>query len=263
MEKSSPLDRKVMGKSIWEWMQVFIVPLAIAVFTIVFSIVQSCSLQQTENQRAQDTMLQAYLDQMSHLLLEKGLRTSPQESEVRTLARARTLAVLERLDADRKTLVMQFLVEAQLIQNVEGRGPIISLGQLNVFDQSGESGIDLSGVDLSHANLSGANLLAVNLSGADMTLADLTNADLTTGHLNDANLSGANLSGAVMIAADLSNANLSSANLKGAQLGQADLAGANLSRACLVDARGVTKEGLEQQTFSLEGARMPDASKCR
>jgi hypothetical protein len=40
-------------------------------------------------QRAQDEALQAYLDQMSSLLLEKDLRASEEVSEVRTLARAR------------------------------------------------------------------------------------------------------------------------------------------------------------------------------
>ena len=71
------LDRKRRGdKSIWEWMEVFIVLFAIALFTTVFSVVQCCSQQQIESQRAQDAALQAYLDQMSRLLLEKDLRNS-------------------------------------------------------------------------------------------------------------------------------------------------------------------------------------------
>src|SRR5918997_7015992 len=78
-------------------------------------------------QRAQHEALQAYLDQMSTLLLEKDLRNSEEDSEVRTLARARTLTVLRRLDPNRKSAVMQFLVEAELIQRGEGRGPIIRI----------------------------------------------------------------------------------------------------------------------------------------
>src|SRR5918998_6855822 len=42
-------------------------------------------------QRAQDEALQAYLSQMSSLLLEKDLRASAGESEVRSIARARTV----------------------------------------------------------------------------------------------------------------------------------------------------------------------------
>ncbi len=40
-------------------------------------------------QRAQDEALQAYLEQMSALLLKKDLRSPDEDSEVRTLARAR------------------------------------------------------------------------------------------------------------------------------------------------------------------------------
>ena len=54
---------------------------------------------------------------MSALLLVKDLRNSEEDSEVRTLARARTLTVLGRLGPGRKTAVMQFLVEAELIQS--------------------------------------------------------------------------------------------------------------------------------------------------
>ena len=48
-------------------------------------------------QQAQNDSLQTYLDQMGMLLLEKDLRSSKEDSEVRTLARARTLTVLGRL----------------------------------------------------------------------------------------------------------------------------------------------------------------------
>src|SRR3712207_2224724 len=107
-------------------------------------------------QRAQDEALQAYLDQMSSLLLEKDLRASEEENEVRTLARERALTVLGRLDPSRKAAVMQFLVEAELVQRVEGgRGPIISLADA-----------DLSEADLSEADLSNADLNAANLNSA-------------------------------------------------------------------------------------------------
>jgi uncharacterized protein YjbI with pentapeptide repeats len=80
---------------------------------------------------------------MGTLLLERDLRTSDEDSEVRTLARARTLTALERLDPSRKTPLMQFLVEADLVEGVDGRDPIIAL-----------RGADLRGADLSGAYLS-------------------------------------------------------------------------------------------------------------
>src|SRR5215208_6048388 len=60
-------------------------------------------------QRAQDEALQAYLSQIGSLLLEGDLRASKKGSDVRTLARARTLTALETLDPSRKTAVVQFL----------------------------------------------------------------------------------------------------------------------------------------------------------
>ena len=112
-------------------------------------------------QRAQDEALQAYFDQMSALLLEKDLRDSGADSEVSTLARARTLTMLGRLDPSRKKAVMQFLVEAELVQKVDDRGPIIRL----------------SGANLSDADLRDADLLLADLRGADLRAADLSTAE--------------------------------------------------------------------------------------
>jgi uncharacterized protein YjbI with pentapeptide repeats len=180
---------------------------------------------------------------MSTLLLERNLRRSEEDSEVRTLARARTLTVLGRLDPDRKTAVMQFLVEAELVQSVKGREPLISL-----------SGADLSGAkkdpkDLSIVgDLRGSLLSDADISYADLRGANLRNADLHFAELSGALLSSANLSGADLGAADLSGAYLRGTNLRNADLrgvfavprfaeGRgADLSDANLSGALLSDA---------------------------
>jgi hypothetical protein len=170
-QQSKPWTLKEFGgKPVWEWMQLLIVPLALAVIGLLFEMQQADrqrALEQQQaaledrrakaerelaEQRAQDEALQAYLDQMSSLLLEKDLRESAVDSEMRTLARARTLTVLGRLDPSRRTAVMEFLLEAELVQRVEGRGPIIRL-----------NGADLRGANLNDANLSGAVLFDANL----------------------------------------------------------------------------------------------------
>jgi hypothetical protein len=172
-------------KTLWDWLQLCIVPVVLAGFGYMFTVQQDARQQQIEDkraqqaqkienqraeaerelavQRAQDEALQAYLDQMSGLLLERNLRASEENSEVRTLARVRTLTVLERLDPGRKTAVMQFLVEANLVQRVDGRDPIISL----------------MGSDLSEANLLFADLSEADLSGANLRRArGVTNEEL-------------------------------------------------------------------------------------
>jgi uncharacterized protein YjbI with pentapeptide repeats len=255
------------GKTLWDLLQLLIVPLVLVGIGLLFEMQQAERQQALEEQqqalesrraeaerelaeqRAQDEALQAYLDQMSNLLLEKDLRTSEVNSEVRTLAQVRTLTVLERLDPSRKTAVMQFLVEAQLVQSVDEE-PIIPL-----------AGANLSGADLS----SGTDAsLQTDLYGADLSNADLSNADLSGGtdlsgaNLREANLSGADLSYAFLTEANLYKANLYKANLVVAILRDAVLSYANLSNAVLSGALGVTKEGLEQQAESLEGTIMLD-----
>jgi uncharacterized protein HemX len=120
------------GKTVWDLLQLLIVPLALAVIGFWFTVQQDARQQRIEDQRAQqaqkienqraeaerklaeqraqDVALQAYLDQMNNLLLERNLRESEEDSEVRTLARARTLTVLERLDPSRKIDVIHFLL---------------------------------------------------------------------------------------------------------------------------------------------------------
>jgi hypothetical protein len=102
---------------------------------------------------------------------------------VRTLARARTLTVLGRLDPSRKTAVYQFLVDADLVQSIDERDPIISL-----------NGADLGGANVSDANLRNADLNGADLSDAYLRGADLSNANLIGADLSDAYLKGADLS---------------------------------------------------------------------
>src|SRR5829696_7968162 len=160
------------GKTVWNWLEVLIVPLVLVVIGFLFTMQQDARQQQIEDQRAQqaqklenqraeaerelakqsaqDEALQAYLDQVSTLLLEKDLRNSDEDSEVRTLARARTLTVLGRLDPARKTEVMQFLSEANLIHSVNGREPIISL-----------DGADLKGTSVQGAGTTRGQVLGI------------------------------------------------------------------------------------------------------
>lgn len=185
-------------RTLWDLLQLLIVPLALAGIGLWFTTQQDVRQQDIENQRAQDTALQAYLDQMSVLLIEKDLRASDRGSEVRTLARARTLAVLEQLDPSRKTQVMQFLMEARLVQgelepNDKGeavlkRGPIISLGNANL------SGADLSATIPDTPVGVGSSLYPVELEGAELSFAEMSGVDLSRAFLSHASLVGANLS---------------------------------------------------------------------
>jgi hypothetical protein len=255
-------------KTLWEWLQLLgslTIPVVFAIAGFWFTSQQEKSGQVVEEQRAQDAALQAYLDQMGTLLLKEELRKSEEGSEVRTLARARTKTVLERLDSTRTAAVIEFLIEAELAQLIGLSGTNLSGTTLIGANLSGAdlSGANLSGAYLDDADLSGAVLSKANLSdadlfGTDLFGADLSGADLNSSYVGDANLRYANLRGADLRGAQLSNADLSEAFLDGADLSGAILDGANLS-----DAKGVTEEQLENEARTLEGATMPDGSEHR
>jgi uncharacterized protein YjbI with pentapeptide repeats len=180
-------------KKLWDWYVIGVPAFALAV--VGWTTAQRAQQRRRNTDlRSHEDALKAYLDEMSTLLLDKDLRTSKEDDEVRTVARARTLMLLSllaygrlqpeglRSDATRKRHIIRFLYEATLIQ---GSQPIISLEAADL------SYADLRGLELSDVNLSGANL-----SDADLSKAYLGGADLSYAVMSEANLQGANLQNA-------------------------------------------------------------------
>jgi len=164
------------------------IPIVVAVAGYLFAESQNRSRLNAEEQRAQDEALQAYQDGMETLILEQDLRNSEEDDEVRTLARARTLTVLARVDAVRQREVVRFLYEAQLIGYFRP-----------ALERSNTPAIDIAAiVRLAGADLSGTDLSGELLRGADLGRADLSGADLSDTELRDAELSDANLSDATV-----------------------------------------------------------------
>jgi Pentapeptide repeats (8 copies) len=265
-------------KTIWDWMQLFIIPAVLVVGGYVLNSQQTSRQLATEESRAeaqleaekertQQEALQQYNNEMRSLILEEDLRYSPEGDAVRDLARARTLGVLDNLDPDRKRIVVLFLRETSLLSSY------------------GDTIVDLSGADLRDANLREARLVNTSLGvqgesltphdeRTDLSGADLSGAILLGANLKGAILKGADLSGALVGStdpnlpwhpknADLQGVDLSDANLSGAELAtldltETDLSGADLSGANLNEAT-VNEEQLDT-VWSLEGATMPDGT---
>jgi uncharacterized protein YjbI with pentapeptide repeats len=218
--------------------------------------------RELEAQRAHETAVQNYFEQVGKLLIEKPLLRASPGDNLSTVVRAQTLAVIEGLDPGRKRILLQFLYESGLINKdkqvvvLEGAklsGAMLSSTRLMEADLSGTflGGTDLSSANMSKANLAGADLIGADLSGAELSEANLGAAYLIGADLSGAELSEANLGLADLIGADLSRAflretnlrlarlmraDLSEANLSGANLSGANLSGANLSEANLTDA---------------------------
>lgn len=222
------------ARTLWDWLQLLIIPLVLAIGGLWFSQIQkdrelkAAELRvqtereaaenraQTEREIAQDnqqeTTLQEYIDKMSGLLLDEELCKPTAKEEARKIARVRTLTVLPRLNGKRKGTVLQFLYEAQLI---------------NLDEQV----IDLDGADLREANLLAANLSEANLSGVNLEEAYLVGVKLKGANLSTAVLNGANLVGADLSGADLHEATMYGVNLNATRLRGASLRGASLVKA--------------------------------
>ena len=249
------------GKSLWDWLQLLIIPVVLAVGALLFNLATTRTEQKIAAQRYEqdnaiasrhyhqdqqiaaqrykqdqhialdkqrEDLLQIYLDRMSELLLKENLRSSAVDAEARNLARVRTITILFQLDARRIGYVFAFLRETGLMSN-KPNSSIVSL-----------RGADLRKINLSHADLTGANLSGADLSEANLSEANLSGALLFRANLRDTILSGANLSDTILKAAILEEALLRGANLK--------------------DAIGITISELEKQAAFLTAAIMPDGT---
>jgi Pentapeptide repeats (8 copies) len=217
-------------KTLYDWFQLAIIPVALAVGVWWLNRLQQQRDQQLAEKRAQverdaaekqaqterdialdnqqEAALKAYIDNISELILKEHLNElTPERDKVRNVACVRTLTVLPRLDGWRKRTVLLFLYESGLIHR------------------------DNSIVDLSGARLDGAGL-----EGADLSRADLSGTILQEANLRGARLDGADLRGAFLI-------------------------NAKMIKATLIGAIGFTNEELEDQAKSLKGATMPDGKK--
>lgn len=236
-----------------------------------------------EHERTQDTIVKDYLDQMTDLLLTHKLRKSAAGNEVRSVASARTLAALSRIDGHHKRLIIQFLYTSELIGYCK---PSATTDQdvfpayidLREVDFSSVdvyyiylAGADFSGVEMQRMNGIQANFMQCNFANAQLSGGDLPDVCLAGANLSqavlygvvlsDGDLRAANFSRAVLDNAHLANANLENANMERINLVCTNLTGANLSNTMLRSANlrecTVTLDQL-LQAQSLHGATLPD-----
>lgn len=267
-------------KTLWDWLDLLIVPAVLAVVGLVFTRLERANERAIADQRFQDETLRTYLDQMTELLLNKQLRSSQPNSEVRDVARVRTLIALRRLDEERRAIVMHFLRDSKLV-GLKDEEKIVNFDGVDL-SKADLTGIDLSTISLGKANLGKANLGRANLfhatlseatlEGADLRGANLEGATLSEATLRDANLHKANLRESTLIRTNLEGADLREVNLSQADLSDAFLIRANLSDAFLIETnltRAILIAGrLSQDTLSqadltrtiLEGVILEGAS---
>jgi hypothetical protein len=118
-------------KTLWDWLDLLIVSVVLAIGGYLFNSSQNRAAQRAAERRAQGDALEAYLDVMSDMLTPKKVQPSlsdehPPDS-LRSVARARTVSLLARLDAGPdggeipgKGYILRFLSESGLIKRGAG-----------------------------------------------------------------------------------------------------------------------------------------------
>ncbi len=203
--------------------------IALIVGVFQFKSQQEMNAAQALNQQRQVT-LDNYLNDISALVLGKGLSGAKPQPAVKALAVARTDTAVRNLDGSRRGVLIRYLWDAGLIR---GKSPVVYLHKA-----------DLDGAVFKNAYLYDANLGTDFLAGADFYGADIHGAILSWADLSGANLTKANLGcnttnqfdvsvGILARARSTNCTDLKHANLSDANLQSADLVGANLSRASL------------------------------
>ena len=259
IKETQEITIHIPAKSTWDLLSLIGVPSALVILGYGLQQQQQKQAEAADKKRreiaadeAREEVIQTYFDRLSALLVNENLlaiatkiygpfvdksgilsqeRATLRERELFNAAvdviRARTLSILRRFedDRDRKSSVIRFLIDAEVISKAK-----LSLRMANL------SKADLRVARLLGADLRGADLYMANLSKADLRIAQLLGANLCKAELFDTDLRRANLSKAKLSKADLRMAQLLGADLKGADLHEAKLLKADLMRADLSEA---------------------------
>lgn len=264
-------------RTIWDWVGLLGVGSAVAIVGYLFARHQRKRDEAVENERAQAEALQAFLDQMSDLMIVRKLGQGdkrPDSDPRRKVAQARTMLIFLALEEDNKRSPLRLVYELGLIGK---DAPLISLRNASL------RGAELSELALPEACLRHADLRTADLSGSNLRSSDLSEADLRGGQLINANLSGTDLTDANLLPynartpARLSIHNLKDeaipsqddlrfsrakpqttlTNLRNTNLDGADLSGALLANTDLTQVRGLTQPQINQ-AIGNEATKLPD-----
>lgn len=229
-----------LQRTLWDWLQLLVVPAALAAGGLWFTRQQAANERAAQERRMEEERsleqnrfharsVQDYIDRMSALILDKGLRASQPGAPVRQVATGQTMTTLRGLDGAHKALVLSFLYGAELIGGLEfatgiprSVSPVISMKDA-----------DLHGLVVTHAFFNG-----INLSGADMTGARLQDVNLSRADLSSTVLAGSTLQGVRFNWTELSDANLTQCKLREchfemATFNNTDLSGTDVPEADL------------------------------
>ena len=259
------------SKTLWEWLELLIVPAGLAIGLLLLSNTQAArDRQRDERTAARDKaaaadsahaqILRDYLQQMADLMLQRRLLSSRPGSPVRTVASTLTLTVVHQLDGARKGLVLQFLVGSELI---DPHDPVVQLEGADLTDLRAPPGLTADRMDLDRTDLERADFHNAALLGGRSSHRS-GKATFERADLRHANFENVELVDVVFLGTDLRNADfrdqvledqiftddtcLSGASFRNADLRDADFVGAG---GLNVDFRGAD---LRRAAFEISDA---------
>jgi uncharacterized protein YjbI with pentapeptide repeats len=288
------------AKTLWDWLQLLVVPLVLAVAAFGLNAAQADRDRQSEQGRAEHELqvardegrersLHSYIARMSELILDRRLRIgSPVSPAHRTnaqmLARTLTLVELHQMDGRRKAVILQFLWEMALIRQkslwVRRAGsrwwqytgqltyPIVNLAGADL------RGLRMEGVQLSPANATLAEAIedrggvhqtrvGVDLRGTELEGASFRDTNLANAAFDEANVRDVDFGGAYMVATVFGQSCLNGTSFRGAHLGREDLVPAAsilFAEGHQVDFRGADLDGADLRSSLLSPVRLGGAS---
>lgn len=204
-----PNEEVLPAKTLWDWLNLLIIPVVLSMGALALNQAEKRREQRLAQERAavdrelaaeasREAALQSYFDRLTELLRTGAVHPDAiVNTEVplyALVARARTLSVLPALDPTRRSRVLRFLAELQLIQKDK---VVISLVDADLSGVTA-SGWHLPQIDLSFAHLEDADFAGAYLEGAKFTGSILSRARFTNANLYCAELTGVNLEDAIL-----------------------------------------------------------------
>ncbi|MBC1193738.1 pentapeptide repeat-containing protein [Microcystis aeruginosa BLCCF158] len=223
-------------KTLWDWLQLLIIPLMLALGAFYLN---SASESSRVQEQIKQEILTDYFSKMQDLIVEtkkvketSGYKEShPKDQEVRLLpefrptAQALTLSVLEQLDGKRKGKVITYLAESQLItannDNLSSL-PEIKLNGANLKEIVLEN-VDLYGIiDMKNKGqiINGIKINNANMEGANLSQVNLFKSNLSGSNLENATLKNVKFTGSIMKDSKFINGQITDVNFTGVSLSQ-------------------------------------------
>lgn len=235
------------AKTFWDWLQLLIVPLVLAVAAFGLNAAQADRDRQSEQSRAErelqvvrdearERSLHSYIERMSELILNRRLPVSgavspAHRANAQMLARTLTLVELHQMDGRRKAVILQFLWEMGLIRQ-KSRW-VMSEGSRR-WEYTGQLTYPI--VNLAGADLRGLKMDELQLSPNSATLASAI-GNRHGGGIHQVrigvDLRGTELEGASFRGTNLANADLNEANVRDVDFGDAYMVATAFDQSCL------------------------------